>query len=65
MSRFATSTLIFDFYASPTEEGHVPEPLKKDDRTIYPQDFDKHIIETTEHLKQRINQLHANYSSPL
>jgi len=33
MMRFATSTLIFDFYASPTEEGQVPERLKSDPRT--------------------------------
>src|SRR5262249_35854886 len=65
ISRLATATLIFDFYASPTEKGNVPEPLRSDPRTKYPQEFDKHIIETTERLKERINQLHAKYSTPL
>jgi hypothetical protein len=65
ISRYATSTLIFDFYASSTEEGYVPEPLRSDPRTKYPEDFDKHIIETTERLKERIDQLHAKYSTPL
>jgi hypothetical protein len=65
MSRFATSTLIFDFYASSTEEGYVPEPLRSDFRTKYPEDFDRHIIETTERLKERINHLHAKHSTPL
>jgi hypothetical protein len=43
----------------------VPERLRSDHRTIYPTDFDEHIIETTERLKERIDQLHAKYSTPL
>jgi hypothetical protein len=35
----------------PTEEGHVPKPLKKDPHTEYPKDFDEHIIVTTERFK--------------
>jgi hypothetical protein len=65
MCRFATSTLVFDFYASPTEEGQVPERLRSDPRAIYPHDFDEHVIETTERLKARIDQLHRKYSAPL
>ncbi|MDI4231452.1 hypothetical protein OZ411_01315 [Bradyrhizobium sp. Arg237L] len=65
INRFATSTLIFDLYASPTEDGYVPEPLRSDPRTVYPENFDKHIIETTERLKKRIDQLHAKYSTSL
>ncbi len=65
MTRFATSTLIFDFYASPTEEGNVPKVLVEDNRTKYPEEFENHIIETTERLKERIDQLHAKYAMPL
>jgi len=65
MMRFATSTLIFDFYASPSEEGRVPERLTKDDRTKYPKAFDEHVIKTTERLKARIEELHRKYAQPL
>jgi RNA processing factor Prp31 len=65
MKRYATSTLIFDLYAAPTEERRVPEPLRSDHRTVYPDAFDKHIIDTTERLKRRIDELHAKYAQPL
>jgi hypothetical protein len=65
MKRYATSTIIFDLYAAPTEEGNVPEPLRSDPRTVYPFKFDEHIIETTERLKKRIDELHAKYAQPL
>jgi hypothetical protein len=65
MMRFATSTLIFDFYASPSEEGHVPERLKEEPRTKYPIKFDQHVIDTTERLKARIDELHRKYAQPL
>jgi hypothetical protein len=65
MMRFATSTLIFDFYASPSEEGHVPERLTEEPRTKYPIKFDQHVIDTTERLKARIDELHRKYAQPL
>lgn len=64
MVRLATSTLIFDFYAAPSEDGQIPEHLKSP-RTVYPEDFDAHIIDTTERLKARIDELHRKYAQPL
>jgi hypothetical protein len=52
-------------YAVPTEHGEVPAELAKHPRAQYPLDFDKHIIETTERLKSRIESLHKKYAQPL
>jgi hypothetical protein len=61
--RFFTSTLVFDLYAAPSDAGSVPEQLKADAR--YPDDFDDHIIKTTERLRARIEMLHAKFAAPL
>ena len=52
--KFITNSIIFGFYAVPTDEGVIPEELSADPRVQYPFDFDHHIIQTTERLKARI-----------
>jgi hypothetical protein len=63
--RFFSSTIIFDLYASGTEEGMVPCDVAKDIRTAYPDGFETHVICVTKQLKDRIAALHAQYAPPL
>jgi hypothetical protein len=62
--RFVTSTLIFDIYATDVE-GHVPQHLRNDSRTAYPDDFNEHVIMVTEALKARIDTLNRHVARPL
>jgi len=49
----------------PTSEGEVPDELAKNPRVKYPFDFNEHIIETTEKLESRLNDMHRDYAPPL
>lgn len=62
--RFATSSLIFDLYAIGTE-GQVPQHLRKDSRAKYPNEFNKHVYDVTEALKNRIESLNQQFAPPL
>jgi hypothetical protein len=63
--RFVTNSIVFGFYAVPTDAGEIPEELGKDPRVQYPFDFNDHVIQTTEKLKARIESLHQKYAQPL
>jgi len=62
--RFVTSGLIFDLYATGTEE-EIPQHLRADPRTTYPIAFNDHIFKVTEALKARIEALNREYAPPL
>ena len=57
-TKYVTSTLVFDLYAAPTNEGMIPSHLATLDDVKFPTDFYEHIVQTTERLKARIEALH-------
>jgi hypothetical protein len=55
---YATSTLVFDLYAAPTDEGRIPDHLATLDDVKFAMNFYDHIVVTTESLKARIEALY-------
>ncbi|WP_148291194.1 hypothetical protein [Methylobacterium sp. B1] len=65
VANFFTSTLIFDWYAADKDDGEVPAHLENLEVVKFPKDFQRHIFETTERLKSRIQTLNAQFAMPL
>jgi len=63
--RFLSNTLIWDMYAGASADGVVPEKIKQDKRSAYPEDFNQHVFRTTVRLKKRIEELNARFAISL
>jgi hypothetical protein len=55
---FATSVAIWNIYTAREVEHWVPKAVEELPQVKYPKDFNRYIIETTESLKDRLNELY-------